>query len=119
MSFPTSQQRMSTPENRAILQAACLELRQYLARAKRSVDDEIASYPKPIPRCDAQFNYLYEQRSRLSQELERATSGLAEASSMDGLVSLIMNFVDSASCSGDTEEQDLKARLRAKLARLV
>ena len=109
---------MPRPDNRAALQAACLALREYLERAKRSVDEEIASYPKPIPRCDAQFNYLYEQRTRLSRALERATSGLADDGSMDGLVGSIMSFVESAPYSDEAEERDLKARLRADLLRL-
>src|SRR6185369_13558034 len=39
------------PPNLAILQSACIELRDYLDRIRRSIDEEIRSYPTPIPRC--------------------------------------------------------------------
>ena len=32
---------------------------------------EIRSYPSPIPACDAQFNYLLDQRAKLSLEIKR------------------------------------------------
>jgi hypothetical protein len=54
------------------------ELRNFVRRAKKELDEEIRSYPTPIPRCDAQFNAAYEQRSRLSAllpELDAAANG--------------------------------------------
>ena len=35
------------------------------------VEEEIRSYPSPITGCDAQFNYLLEQRSLLLAELAK------------------------------------------------
>ena len=43
-------------------------LRESLAR----IDAEIRAYPTPIPRCDAQFNHLLEERERLRAFLEGA-----------------------------------------------
>jgi hypothetical protein len=31
---------------------------------------EIRSYPTPIPRCDAQFNHLMEERDRIVRALQ-------------------------------------------------
>ena len=33
------------------------------AKLRRSVNDEIDGYPTPIPRCDAQFNFLSSARA--------------------------------------------------------
>ena len=33
--------------------------------------DDIRAYPAPIPACDAQFNYLIEQRAGLSEALNK------------------------------------------------
>jgi len=100
------------------LQSACIELRAYLDRVRRSVDEEIRSYPTPIPRCDAQFNYLYEQRSRLAKALQRTDAALCNPSSQTPLVEAIACFVRDASYSNGPEEEDLKRRLRDELHRI-
>jgi hypothetical protein len=41
------------------------ELRARLETERRRLDDEIRHYPTPIPRCDAQFNHLFDQRARI------------------------------------------------------
>ena len=50
--------------------------RAALEARRKQLDDEIRSYPTPIPRCDAQFNHLFEERARVMRELAelRATS---------------------------------------------
>jgi hypothetical protein len=41
-----------------------------LEERKQRLDAEIRSYPTPIPRCDAQFNHLFEERDRIARRLE-------------------------------------------------
>ena len=65
-------------ESDAALSCA-VALRDYLQRAKLLLDEQIRDYPKPIPRCDAQFNYLYEQRNRLSAALDEANAAARQA----------------------------------------
>ena len=36
-------------------------LAQRLERARREIDEQIESYPPPIPACDQHFNHLMEQ----------------------------------------------------------
>ena len=45
--------------------------RRLLEEEKRRLDAEIREYPTPIPRCDAQFNHLFERRAEIVRELER------------------------------------------------
>ena len=45
--------------------------RRLLEEEKRRLDEEIRAYPTPIPRCDAQFNALFERRDEIVRELER------------------------------------------------
>lgn len=47
------------------------KLREHLENERRRVNEEIRNYPTPIPACDAQFNYLLEERARIAQEMER------------------------------------------------
>ena len=53
------------------LRSLATELRDFVLRAKRALDEEMRTYPTPIPRCDAQFNHAYEQRARLAALLRR------------------------------------------------
>ena len=48
------------------LHSLIVALRVFVLQTKTALDEEIRSYPTPIPRCDAQFNAAYEQRSRLA-----------------------------------------------------
>ena len=45
-----------------------------LREALAGIDAEIRAYPTPIPRCDAQFNHLLEERERLRALLEEAAA---------------------------------------------
>ena len=53
------------------IDAAWAELRNLLEQERVRVQEEIASYPPPITACDAQFNHLLEQRTRVARELTR------------------------------------------------
>jgi len=45
-----------------------------LAEAKRSLTAQISGYPTPISGCDAQFNRLLSDRSRISGALQSLQS---------------------------------------------
>jgi hypothetical protein len=67
-----------------------------IEEAKRAVDQEIGDYPTPIPRCDAQFNHLLEQRTRLSRLLTRlrvpAVEGLVVADYLELIRAFLREF---------------------------
>ena len=106
---------MSTDPDR--LHALVEAVRDFMLRSKRSLDDEIRSYPTPIPRCDAQFNHAYEQRARLAallQRIEAATSGTAGASE---LLHAMADFSALPAIGESSEEVALRARTADTLAR--
>jgi hypothetical protein len=47
------------------------QTRDALEQERLRIQAEITSYPMPIPACDAYFNHLLEQRSRICDELAR------------------------------------------------
>lgn len=49
-----------------------------LAGRLREINDEIAHYPQPIARCDAQLGGLLEERLRLHAELEELQANRAK-----------------------------------------
>ena|SRR2546427_9295486 len=118
MTPTTSTHSTASGESSTTLTSLCLELRDYLQRTKRVTEDEIRTYPTPIPRCDAQFNYLYEHRARLSQQLEHANRVLEANASVGQLVDVIAAFVASTYNASSAEEQALKARLSEAIVEL-
>src|SRR6266705_771786 len=101
-------------EGLGALVSSCLELRDHLQTAKRLVDEQIRDYPKPIPRCDAQFNYLYEQRNRLSAALDEANIAI-DARGAPDLETWVTNILSCAPWSDDEPERELRQRLRDRL----
>jgi len=100
----------------AVLRSLWEEVRRDLLRGKRLLDEEIRSYPTPIPRCDAQFNHLYEQQARLARELDRIV-GLAEKSLGYGdYIRLLEEFIASAPYADDGTELELRSRLKLALS---
>ena len=89
-----------------------------MQRTRRVIEEEIRSYPTPIPRCDAQFNFLYEHRARLSQQLEHANRVLEANASVGQLVDAIASFVASTGNASSVEEQALRARLSEAIVKL-
>ena len=108
----------TSDESLTTLRSLCLELRGHLQRTKRVIEEEIRSYPTPIPRCDAQFNFLYEHRARLSQQLEHANRVLEADASVGSMVDVIAAFVTSAYSGSSAEEQMLRARLSEAIGKL-
>ena len=39
-------------------------IRAHLENEKTKIYEEIRNYPRPVPACDQQFNYLLEERAR-------------------------------------------------------
>ena len=67
----------------------------YLEKRRIDINEEIRSYPTPIPACDAQFNYLLEQRTKLSQELDRL-HGIGSILSEESAMIQLIQFIESS-----------------------
>jgi hypothetical protein len=88
------------------------ELAEHLLSLRRRLAEEIRTYPTPIPRCDAQFNHLYEQQGRLARELERIERGKPARA-------LIEQFIASAPYTDEASERDFRSRIGKKLQSLA
>ena len=97
--------------------ALAAELRAFLVRARVSLDEEIRTYPTPIPRCDAQFNFVYEQRARLSQWLNQLDAALDGGDSSGALAGAIAAFVNAPTIGTSIEEKALRNRLATSVTR--
>jgi len=106
----------STTADTDRLRSLCAELRDFVLRAKRALDDEIRSYPTPIPRCDAQFNHAYEQRARLAALLQRIQASTEGTDDAGALLSAVAEFAKSPSTGESIEEKNLRARIADALS---
>ena len=82
-------------------------LRSEKARIRR----EISAYPPPIPACDAQFNYLLEQRNRVAQELSAVTAAARHERSAADKIAALVALVDAS----QVLPADVKRQLLATL----
>jgi hypothetical protein len=87
------------------------EIAEHLRGIRQRLAEEIRSYPTPIPRCDAQFNHLYEQQGRLARDLDRFEADGPTRESIE-------HFIASAPYTDDPAERDFRSRVRAALAAL-
>jgi len=118
MASAISPHSTASSEPLTTLRLLCVELRDHLQRTRRVIEEEIRSYPTPIPRCDAQFNFLYEHRARLSQQLEHVNRVLEANASVGSMVDVIAAFVACAHSGSNAEEQALRARLSEAIGKL-
>ena len=97
------------------VRALCREVQEHLDALKRALDEEIRSYPTPIPRCDAQFNNLYDERARLAGALARLRAALAEDASLDLVAEALAACVADAPFSSGADEGSLRERVNTTL----
>jgi hypothetical protein len=99
---------MSTVAERDRVTALTSEIREHLHGVRERLAAEIRSYPTPIPRCDAQFNHLYEQLGRLSRDLDAIEGERSERAAAEA-------FLSSKPYTDDASERDFRARVKAAL----
>jgi len=130
MNAATTAKELDHAAGHATLEALLLEVRDHLRRIQSSLNEEIRGYPTPIPRCDAQFNHLLEQRGRLQRALDRieapADRALASVASVTSVASrtraehiaLLEEFAASPVYAEAAAEEELRAHIGAELSRL-
>jgi hypothetical protein len=106
----------AAPSSGARLRSLGLELRDFRLQVRTSIDEEIRAYPTPIPRCDAQFNFVYEQRAQLSRWLSGLDAALERKDAPVPLASAMADFCRARSIGESGEEQALRDRIAAALS---
>jgi len=114
MSSVTS--RTETARDSAKLASMWNEIRHHLEDLRRSLAAEIRSYPTPIPRCDAQFNHLYEQQSRLARDLDRISALAGASLKREDTIELIERFIASAPYTDDGGEREFRSRMKKQFS---
>ena len=84
-----------------------------LEEVKIRVNKKIGSYPSPIAACDVQFNYLLEERSKISVALKRVENLLTICQTETIAIETIEELLKMSSQIDD----DMAARLTAAFSR--
>ena len=79
----------------ALIDSVLETITEHLEDERHRVNEEIRNYPAPIPACDAQFNYLLEERVRIAQELAGLKALVRESLTEQAHVKYIEEFVSS------------------------
>ncbi len=116
MSSVTSRTKTETARDSAKLESMWNEIRHHLEDLRRSLAAEIRNYPTPIPRCDAQFNHLYEQQARVARDLDRIGALAGKNPERGDTIELIRQFVASAPYTDDAVERALRSRMKTELS---
>ncbi len=107
--------KTETARDSAKLESMRNEIRLHLEDLRRSLAAEIRNYPTPIPRCDAQFNHLYEQQARLARDLDRIGEFAGKSLKSEDCMDLIQRFVASAPYTDDGGELEFRSRIKKQL----
>ena len=99
------------------LEGLSRELQRWLTGVRATLADEIRSYPTPIPRCDAQFNHLIEQRDRMSRLLADLEVALDRRDGGVALRAVLSQLPDLPQQGGSIEERSVRDRIGAELTR--
>jgi hypothetical protein len=94
------------------------EARVALEAARKRTSAEIHDYPSPIAGCDAQFNYLLEQRTAIAAELERLAK-LDEGRAASEQAKELDAFLGSSSYLDEETRRTLRASLRPAVATIA
>ena len=88
------------------------EIENQLEKEKQRIFNEILNYPPPIPACDVQFNFLLEERSKITEELRRMRE--ISANDANDILS-IRKFIESCKYF----DNGLKAKLLSNLEKVL
>jgi hypothetical protein len=83
------------------IQHICEEIRAVLENKKNNLVVEMRNYPTPVAGCDAQFNYLVEQRDKLFRDLSRLNTIVQSNEPQEEKIRLIHELLHASSINGE------------------
>jgi len=91
---------------------ALTAFKNQLEKVKIRVNKEIGNYPSPIPACDAQFNYLLEERSKITRALKQVDDLLTKCETEIIEIETIEELIKMSSQIDDGTAARLRAAFR-------
>ena len=116
--MPSLETAMPTIRQMDIIQTAWDKIRAQLETEKIRIYEVIGNYPPPIAACDQQFNYLLEERTRISRELDSLNKASIASLTIEDSIKLIDAFIRSSGYIDPEAEQTIRSYLKEGLSRL-
>jgi len=88
------------------------EIKALLETKRFGISEEIRKYPAPIPGCDQHFNYMLEERARISDELNRVVELFTSQPARQDRIESIDAFVSSSPDLDDDTKRAIRSRLQ-------
>jgi hypothetical protein len=88
------------------------EIKALLETKRFGISEEIRKYPAPIPGCDQHFNYMLEERARISDELNRVVKLFTSQPARQDRIESIDAFVSSSPDLDDDTKRAIRSRLQ-------
>lgn len=107
--------KVDTQAEIALIESVWESMREHLENERHRVIEEIKKYPTPIAGCDAQFNYLLEERARIAQELDQLKALARERLTRQAHLELIGKFIASSNYIDGDMAQQLRSSLLSGL----
>jgi hypothetical protein len=104
---------MNQPKPSALLESVWTKSSSHLENERQRIYEEIKNYPRPIPACDVQFNYLLEERTRIADDLDRMYEASEENLRSRDSVRLVEEFITSSRYLNTEAKQRLVSYLKA------
>lgn len=89
----------------------CWRIRQHFETERLRLEKQIRTYPRPIAGCDAQFNYLLDERGRIAEELQRLEILSRKCLTRTDAVELLDEFIASSNYIRGEVEQRIRSAL--------
>jgi hypothetical protein len=100
----------------ALVKSAWTRIRTRLESEKERIYEEIRSYPRPIPACDQQFNFLLEERTRIARELQRLDEAFQPGLTGSDALARIEEFIGASSSLDDAARREIRSFLKQEFA---
>ena len=103
--------QLDVDEKTAVCQPAWQLIKEHLQERKSQIAQEILYYPPPIPACDAQFNFLLEERTRVAQTLDQVDTWADKPLTDKEQLVLLDQFLATSPDLDETAVQEIRAKL--------
>lgn len=102
---------MNRQADLALMDSVWSRIRDHLENERHRIYQEIKNYPTPIPACDAQFNYLLEERANIVQEFDRLKALSNDSLSRRDHIKCIDEFIVLSNYITGKMEQTIRSSL--------
>ncbi len=116
--MPSLETENLTTRQMDIIQSAWDQIRAQLETEKERIYEALGTYPPPIAACDQQFNFLLEERTGVSQELDRLNEAKALSLTIEDSIQRTHDFIQSSSYVDPELNRMIRSTLEQVLSQL-